>query len=440
MMNMFKTKPTLEKIIAVLMAIALASLLYRKGNFYNSFIPKPFETMFVLIAILALIDLLKNNRIKEFFISIPKRVLIAVGTLIGSVVIGWLAAFYLYGQSTSFNMVLEFGSFLIGVATFLLILFYTKNREQNANIYFYTLLIPVVYSIFILFPGIMPHSLLAPDGNFLGLTTNVNIVAKTLLIPAIFFITLALFKQKNIWVRLLFVLLSSAMVGLLFWISSRGALLSLAAGLFFVWIVVSFRNIKTIFIHGLIIFMIVVVGFTMTPYARKQIVINRILNRDCNQSTLADLKGKSLTAIFHESFSSVPEYNPNCGEVRETRFKIWPYYLNYVLKHPLGIGPNTHMSFELVNRNGEIISSGPHNTYMQIWLWGGLLGVCSFLYLLYRAFRNLGARLKSNFNPVTVALLGVLFTLAVSILFDDSLSLFIFWVVLALAIRNETTR
>ena len=86
---------------------------------------------------------------------------------------------------------------------------------------------------------------------------------------------------------------------------------------------------------------------------------------------------------------------------------------------------------------GQPLNNGPHNTYLQIWLWGGLLGITSFLYILWRAFKNLHDNLRIYIDPLGVALLIILFSLSLSIMFDDSLSCFWFFVILALSLRYE---
>lgn len=57
-----------------------------------------------------------------------------------------------------------------------------------------------------------------------------------------------------------------------------------------------------------------------------------------------------------------------------------------------------------------------------------------------RAFKNLRTQLKSDFSPTALALLGVLFAVSISIMFDDSLSFFWFFIILALALRYENAR
>lgn len=441
-----KENLSLELINKSLLFLALGSLFYRVGNFYNTFIPKPFEMIFTLIFLLTIFYLLKNNKIKEFFISIPKDILIAAFLLVFSILFGWVVAFFFKDISPNFNMVLEFGTFSMGLSVFLLILFYTKNDQIYAKRYLYALIFPVVYIFFVLFPWTADRFLIS-DGNFLGFTTNQNIISKTLLIPALFFIASSLFEIKNKWLRVGCILISSLSVALLFWISSRGALVSLALGSIFIWLIFSLNNFqwKKIFYSGIIILTIMSLGFAMTPNERKKVALNRTLNLDSNQILLTALKDKSVhdvarESIYNNSNQKVFANNSsiNQSSLPDTRLQIWSFYLRYVLKNSLGVGPDTHMKSYIVGSQGEYVSSGPHNTYIQIWLWGGIVGLLSFIFILSRAFKNIMTRLKSNFNPSTIALAGILFALSVAIMFDDSLSFYWFWAILALSSRSAT--
>ena len=65
---------SLEQINKSLILIAFLALLFRIGNFYNTFIPKPFEIILVFIILLTFFDLLINKKLKDFFLSINKKI------------------------------------------------------------------------------------------------------------------------------------------------------------------------------------------------------------------------------------------------------------------------------------------------------------------------------------------------------------------------------
>jgi len=433
---------TFEQLNKGLLLVSLIVLLFRIGNFYNTFIPKPFEIILVLIIILTFVDLLINKKFKEFFLSIDKKIWVALSCLIGSVFVGWFVAIFFKNVPINFNVILEFGNFVISLVIFVLVLFYTKNDPVSAKKYLYALLLPVGYIIFVFFTGGANYLNLENNGTFLGLTLNPNIVSKILLIPALFFTVHSLFKFQNRWIKIGHIAISCAMVALLFWVSSRGGLVALVLSLIFIWLIFSFNNFdwKKLFYSGILILIIFLIGFALTPQSGKQRVVLRALYPSgSDHSNYLTVQDKSANAVFVK-FVNDKSNNPIfIYPERETRFQIWPFYLKYILSNPLGIGPNTHLSFDLKDNTGEYINSGPHNTFLQIWLWGGLLGILSFMYIFISAFKNLFIKLKSDFNPFALALLGALFAVSISVMFDDSLSFFWFFIILALALRYENT-
>src|SRR3989344_6167057 len=115
---------SLEEINKNLVFVALLALIYRIGNFYNTFIPKPFEIILVLIILLTFMDLLINKKFKDFFLSINKKVWIALSCLMFSVLFGWVIAFFIKKIPINFNVILEFCNFVISMVIFVLVLFY----------------------------------------------------------------------------------------------------------------------------------------------------------------------------------------------------------------------------------------------------------------------------------------------------------------------------
>ena len=114
---------TLEEINKNLVFVALLTLIYRLGNFYNTFVPKPFEVILVLIIMLTLADLIINRKFKEFFLSIDKKIWVALFCLVFSVLFGWLMSFFVKKIPINLNVILEFGNFVISIVIFVLVLF-----------------------------------------------------------------------------------------------------------------------------------------------------------------------------------------------------------------------------------------------------------------------------------------------------------------------------
>lgn len=435
-------KNILEKINKQILLIAIAVLFIRVGNFAYSFIPKPFEILFVVVSILTAILFIFYKKIKDFFDAIPEKILIALGALLGAIFLGWGIASFIKGIPTTLNMLLEFGTFIVGLVTFLFVLVYANNDFQFSKKYFYALLTPAVFIPFVIFPQLTPSFLLASDGNFVGLTTNVNIISKILLIPALFFIVHAVLGLKEFKKRILYIFCAVTVSSLIFWISSRGAILGLILGTIFTFIIsLSFQfNWKKNILNAVVLIAIIVTGFIVTPYSRKQMVLNRVLNSDAHQLSETQVKSMGLVTIIVNSVNNNTVQPDTQGVVldsgqQETRLEIWPYYIkNIIIKNPFGIGPNTHVQSYVKDIDGNYVSSGPHNTFLELLLWGGVIALLSFLYILYSGFVNLFNKIKNNPDPLILSLLAVLFALSITIIFDDSLSLYCFWVVLALSL------
>jgi len=407
-----------------LLLFAILSLIYRNGSFTNSF-PNPFEIIFVLLCILILIDLIKNNKIKDFFLSIPKKIWITLSCLMFSVLFGWVIAIFLIKIPTTFNNVLEFGGFAIGLVLFIFVLFFTKNDKKYAKKCLYALLFSVVY-IFAVFPIVTNYFHLTNGPAFVGLTINQNIVSKILLIPTLFFSTYTIFEQKSKWHKLIYFIISAILASLLFWTGARGALLSMALSFLFVCLIFILHDFhwQKIFIGGGLIFMIILCGYLIAPNHAQNTFVER--NLSLKRLTLA--KNLILGNKISQDKTAEDYVLP------ETRLTLWPMYMKEIGKNPIGFGPNTHMDIAFLN-GGEHKMIGPHNMYIEILLWGGLLGLCSFLYIVYSALKNLKTKLRTNFNRITVALLGIFFSLLIVILFNDSLQFFWFWAILALSLR-----
>lgn len=423
-------KLTLEKINKFVLLLALIALVYRKGNFSATHIPKPFELIFIILLVLTAIYILFEKNIKHFFTSIPKNILWATGVLIFSVILGWTVGAKLAGIPTTLLTVLEFGTFGIGIAAFLMILFYTKNDDKYAKWYLYALLLPNFYLVYYLSSrGLAPYFGIVNDG-FFDFTLNPNVLSKILLIPSLFFVSKSLydFRNKN-WLAMIWsILLSAVFVAIVFWTLSRAAALSVVLASVCAWLVFSFVRFdwKKLFGGAVVVAVILSVGFTIVPKISKNGVVTKITETVNTVSNLDEDKS-AYVARTPEKFDYV--YEP--------RLVVWSFFPKYAWEHPLGVGPATHADFGVYDGGGKHIIIGPDNTYLQIWVFGGLLGIGSFLYLLFTAFKNLFLRLKRDFDRDTFALLGILFALSVAIFFDGSLALYWFFIILALAIQKN---
>jgi hypothetical protein len=424
-------------IIKNVLFLALVLFMFRNGSFAASSIPKMFEILFTIVLICTAGYLVWNRKIKEFFLSIPKNVLGAVALLSVLIVCGWVVAVVIYHIPSTSNMTLEFGTFVIGIGTFLFVQFYAKDDETYAKKYLYALLAPTALVIFLVFPTIGSYLHLTKDGTFNGFTDNVNIVSKMFLVPIVFFTTSGFLEGKNIYRKIGYLALAAGSFGLVLWTSERGAILSAIVGVIFVWLITSMRNFswKKIFAGIGIVLLIFIGGFIAIPHNGKLEVLDRVMHLDGNEYGYVNVKNESVFEFLKNYFEGKHRnYHVHADASSEPRIDIWSYYAKRALTYPVGIGPDTHVDAQIIFYGGVLINPGPHNTYIQLWLWSGLLGLFSFLYILGFAFSNIRTVVRSHFNVTTVSILGSLIAFSLTIFFNDSVSFFYFWALLGLAL------
>lgn len=436
---------SLEKISKHILLLGLALLLFRNSSFVLTLIPKPFEVCFIIVTLLTLIDLIKNRKFAEFFLSIPKNIRIASIVMLASIAVGWVMAVFFRHIPSTANMLYELVAFLVAAFTGVLILYYSRNDPSYIRKCLYALAVPAVYSIFVFFPQVARFFGLAAGG-FNGFTDNVNIVSKQLLIPLMLFVTLALLESKSTLRRIGYSILSILLVALVFWAVQRAAVLGFVIGAATIWCVLvwSERSWKKMIFNGCILLAIFGLGFLAVPSEAKKVALNRIVHFDGNQISIDDLEGLTVVeivqSIIHQKSESVPVTVATLTDEKkspEPRFQIWAHYVRIVLANPLGLGPNTHITASIPFAQGNFTNPGPHNTYLEMWLWGGIAGILSFMYILVYTFRSLIRSLRDKSASMTTALaiLGSLVALSVTIFFNDNMGLIWFWAMLALALR-----
>lgn len=417
-------KITLEKINKSLIALALASLFFRAGEFI-----KPFEIIFLIIFILTVIDIIKNKKFNNFLSILSTKNIILILVLVLSVFIGLFVTLFVRGISLNVVMIEELARLLVAISSFIIVLFYSKDDKKNIYKYLVALIVPSLYGLFIIFPSLASSLGLVVDGRFNGFTNNLNTTAKMFIIPGVFFLVHSfLSKSKSI----LYIILSSIIMSLFFWIGSRGAMVGLSAGVLMVcfFIYIKDKNIKYFFKNLAIILIVILLGFAITPYSGKRMILNRVFNKDSNQVRYSEIKDLSLFDVVEKK-----NYNVEKENIPETRLEIWPCYFVKALNNPFGMGPgfNTHTNCYISLYN-SYRNSGSHNSYLEIWLWGGVLGFISFLFLLYFSLKNLIINYKINENIISLVLLGSLISFLVVLFFDDSVKSFWLWVIVALSL------
>jgi O-antigen ligase len=430
-------KFSLEKINKNLLLVGLALLIFRNNSFSQTFIPKPSTAVLAGGSVIAIVDGVKNKKVKEFILAVPKKIWITLACFFGAIFIGWGSAIFFGHEATTFNMLLEFGNLVISTAAFLLILFYTQQDDRYANQVLYAMLVPVAYTACVLLPGVATHFHLAQDGTFNGFTGNVSIVSTMLLIPTLFFSAATLAQEKNKYLKIAYLLLSAGLVALVFWTAERAAILGLLTSIFIGWILFSTYNFswKKIASNAGIVVCILGIGFLLVPSVGKKVSLDRMLNLEAHQANYAEVQNDSLEVIVQKSMNDTLVVHAAVPQSSESRIVIWTYYIKRLIKNPQGFGPDTHIAAQISYGQRTYIDPGTHNSYLEAWLWGGIVGMVSFLYILWTAYRNLFA-MRLTHHTVSFSLAMILTSLVVAIFFNDSIILEWFWVILALSVRS----
>lgn len=432
--NFFKTISTLSfkainKTVLLATIIALATNV-QKGSFTRTGMPSPFQALLVVSIILTIIYVLKSHRVKDFFDSLPRKIWFAIGGFYAATLIGWGIAIVVMDMPTTLHTILDFGTFTMGVTLLLLVAFYAKGDYIYAKWCLYASFIPNIYLVhYFLTHGLVGYWGVTNDFS-LDKILDPNILSKVLLVPAIFFISLALFalKDKKWWHVGTYMALGSAFAMSIFWTVSRGGIVSLAVGAFATWIVFSIRNFtwKKTILSGLLVLIILSVGYVINPKGTLQ----AIALKATNTFTLPPTSEGRISNVTVEEIRMLPQ--------TESRLLIWYFYPRYILKHPFGVGPNASQDFNFQDKNGTHIYVGPDSTYLVVALWAGFLGLGIYLYIMWNAFAALWKKWKKSYDGITLALMGILFTLLTVLFFDGNMSLYWLYIVLALAfVKND---
>lgn len=418
----------INKIVLLVTLVLLANNL-EKGSFSRHFIPSLFQILLVLSVLLTVIYILKEHKINDFFNSIPRKIWLAIAGFYFLTLVGWAIAIFSLGIPTTLTTILDFGTFTMGIILFILVSFYIKGDQAYTKWCLYAILIPNFHLLYYFFTHGLVGYWGVPNDFSLDKVLDPNILSKTLLVPTMFFISMTLFslKNKKWWVTSIYVACASVSAMMIFWTVSRGAALSLLLGALVTWLVFLFRGFtwKKFFVGGLLILLILLLGYAMIPHGSKQ----AISLKTSNTFTLPAASGGKVSNVTVAEIQKLPQ--------TESRLLIWHFYPIYILQHPFGVGPNSSHDFNFHDKNGVHIYVGPDSTYLIACLWGGLLGLVVYLYIVWSGFVEGWKKWKKSFDPISLALLSIVFTLSVALFFDGMLSLYWLYVVLALSFQKN---
>ena len=434
------------RISKFLLILATVSLIFRKGLFLQTFIPKPFE-FFLFLALISSFFYFFPKNLDKFKI-IDKKIYLALFIFLFSVGLATLISYLRYGVGFNIEGVLNTIRFLIIFITFILFYVFFKEDEIFYKRVWWTFFVPVIFIPFLIFPELAyKFSVVGEGGRFYGLLQSPADASLFFLIALSFSFGLFLknFYQKKGFFCLAYFLLTVTMTSFVLWSQARAAWFGMVGSLIMVsyLVIIAFRKnlLKNLLLNAVMIILILILSFTILPSSTKIMSILRIFPQynhyvrekfnnihQLSSQNLNDL----ISKIKKESTSPVPDLFYN-----QPRLAIWKDYLKLIPKNPLGLGLNYYRPELAVKLQGKPLG-GYHNLLLECWTYGGITALGAFLYLLWRIILNIKNKIRDNSkNPLTIYNIGIasaLFGLIINSIFGGLIFFYFVWIILAMAL------
>lgn len=368
------TRKILDFVIVTLTMCAAFLLIFRRGNIKDGVV-KPFDFLIAIIGLFFLFSLFYphfRNKIK----SVEKDLrfyLVSLFLILFSIAIGQIISLFFYGNTDISATILLYGrvifnSYVFLITTFLVYLFPKIISKINKAMFLSPILIlPVIFGLFKneYFNSIRLN----------GLFFNPNVFCGLLII--IFLIGLALFLDtKKVRYKCLIVGWLGLVANLIFLTGSRAGLVSLFLSIL-IWVsIYLFTKQKKKFFSLIVATTIsLLVGFFLIPNNTKPYFIDRFLG------------DKAIKILNLEK--NVPQFIPQYkyGLIsNQIRPFIWKFALVTIKKNPFGFG------FIYLNKNPSVIKGETigftSNIFLEITIYGGVVGLLVFILLLLRIGRE----------------------------------------------------
>lgn len=330
-----------------------------------------------VIVISIVIKLLKKESLFKFDFF-DKMFLILTAILIISTVIN----LFIHSDLISIDSIIGIVYF-IGI--FMWFLLNTKNSYNKKEINFVIksyVLASVVCSMFIIF-----RYLIGADGkialiNLVGTTIDPNYISAFIAVAAIYLFTMVLTNSKNRMLNILFLVI---LVFSVFLIGSRAALLGLLLSLLLTFWLNFFKKItKNKIIYSTVILVIALIVGSKILSTIPEWTLNRYFDFD---------------SYFDNSNSE--------------RLNIWNNAIDGIIEQPLtgyGVGVfNNIEKFKYV-QYGDITRTIPksapgHNTYLDIAIYFGLIGLIIFIIVLFKIFSKCFLKQNRILLPIVFILI-----------------------------------
>ncbi|MDO8574418.1 MAG: O-antigen ligase family protein [bacterium] len=422
--------------------IAGIALLIVRNNNYPWVIKRSSDILFLLAAILTVFFISRNRKWREYW-QRTNKVVTALALVIAGVFLATAINYGFWGGKIDSEVILSFGRFLeVGVLMGSVGFFQSKDSNfykkvavAQLSTLVYLVSLAITKNSFVLdyqfqlldkFPTYVYRFRLLD--NFPSSVSYYLIVSLSLLL-ILALVSFYPLKKKFF----VYFLLGSGLFGILLWTQTRAGWLGFLAVVLIIlpyWVIKSrqraIERLKLFLSGGLIVGLFAILGFLVMPYYAKNEVINRIFPVR-TQIEAGGLNFEEVETGLVVRGVIQGGITPNLSE--RSRVYLWRAYLEKLTQSPLGLGLNhSPPIFEGAPR-------GPHNTFLEVTAFGGVLALGGYMYLLYLAISNLLVKLKQNQNfKWPLYLLAALVGLIVASQFDNMSTFRIMWVIMALGI------
>jgi hypothetical protein len=378
----------INKIIKFLILTGAAALIYWKGDFKKTFLPKPAELFLFSSLMFSFIYALRTglaNKLK----CINKPIYYSILMILFSLLIGTVYGMLKY--NVGFNIQGIAYSIKLPLFIFLFITVYVFIREdelfyKNLCMAFY--LSPLIFTPFLFYPGLADKFSLLSTSRFMGFTPSPNIAAMFNCIAFSFIFTIFVFDlfDKGIKKSLLFLSLSLGLGALVLWSQSRAYFIALLFSIIFPSFLVSgfyFKERYKVLLISFLMLVLIIPMFFILPNSVKRPLILRLsyFEKLAHPATFA------TTSVYEERL--VPNSNKattklvKVGTAPDARVTVLKYYFQLLKKDPLifvfGLGINHESRFNLILNKGEVHCA---NSILDIILFGGV-GLAAALVALF---------------------------------------------------------
>ena len=336
-------------------------------------------------------------------------------------VLGTLINFAIFKHLTWTPLMKEYGRMVACFLIFIEIATVSRYSNKFLKLVLYCLTLPsIILPIIYLIPQNTMHYLEYINGTkirFEGLFENPNAYAQFMIIPIIlllFFILRSIIdNKKNLIVKLISFFLLCLSVGTILWSGSRSGIIGLVSSfIIFIFFLTRSNGIKMGFISLMIILFSFPIGYIILP--NPTVAHEQVISRVTEIKTVGGDGITKETRLFTGA---------------QNRSSIWRESLFYIIRNPLGYGPESYTNINIVDNKST--HQGSHNIIFQLILDGGIF---LLLYASIAIFKILYPNIinkEKTFKEKHI-LIAILLGIIVSSLFSDYLFVRWLWVILAL--------